>query len=29
MDNLRSTLAVLLDRLERRFGPEAEKLARP
>ncbi|HEX2218604.1 MAG TPA: alanine-zipper protein [Gemmatimonadales bacterium] len=24
--NMRTTLAVLLDRLERRFGPEAEKL---
>jgi hypothetical protein len=24
--HMRSTLAVLLDRLERRFGPEAEKL---
>ncbi|HWB42438.1 MAG TPA: hypothetical protein VG500_14350 [Gemmatimonadales bacterium] len=23
--NMRTTLAVLLDRLERRFGPEAEK----
>jgi chromosome segregation ATPase len=29
MDNMRSTLAVLLDRLERRFGPEAEKATRP
>ena len=29
MDGMRSTLAVLLDRLERRFGPEAEKIARP
>ena len=29
MDNLRSTLAVLLDRLERRFGPEGEKVTRP
>jgi polyhydroxyalkanoate synthesis regulator phasin len=29
IENLRSTMAVLLDRLERRFGPEAEKLARP
>jgi len=28
MDNMRSTLAVLLDRLERPLGPEAEKLAR-
>ena len=27
--NMRTTLAVLLDRLERRFGPEGEKLARP
>jgi hypothetical protein len=27
--NMRSTLAVLLDRLERRFGPEADKVARP
>ena len=27
--HMRSTLAVLLDRLERRFGPEAEKLAQP
>ena len=27
--NMRSTLAVLLDRLERRFGPEGEKVARP
>ena len=27
--NMRSTLAVLLDRLERRFGPESEKIARP
>jgi hypothetical protein len=26
---MRSTLAVLLDRLERRFGPEPEKTARP
>ena len=26
--NMRSTLAVLLDRLERRFGPEAERPAR-
>ena len=24
--HMRTTLAVLLDRLERRFGPEAEKL---
>lgn len=24
--HMRATLAVLLDRLERRFGPEAEKL---
>ncbi|MGH7580451.1 MAG: hypothetical protein ACREM9_09795 [Gemmatimonadales bacterium] len=24
--NMRTTLAVLLDRLERRFGPEGEKL---
>ena len=29
MDNMRSTLAVLLDRLERRFGPEGEKVSRP
>ncbi len=29
MDNMRSTLAVLLDRLERRFGPDAEKIGRP
>ena len=29
MGNMRSTLAVLLDRLERRFGPDAEKAARP
>jgi chaperonin cofactor prefoldin len=29
MDNLRSTLAVLLDRLERRFGTEGEKVTRP
>ena len=29
MDNMRSTLAVLLDRLERRVGPEAEKATRP
>jgi polyhydroxyalkanoate synthesis regulator phasin len=27
--NIRTTLAVLLDRLERRFGPEGEKIARP
>jgi polyhydroxyalkanoate synthesis regulator phasin len=27
--NMRTTLAVLLDRLERRFGPEGEKVARP
>jgi hypothetical protein len=27
--HMRSTLAVLLDRLERRFGPEAEKLGQP
>jgi polyhydroxyalkanoate synthesis regulator phasin len=27
--SMRSTLAVLLDRLERRFGPEAEKSTRP
>jgi polyhydroxyalkanoate synthesis regulator phasin len=26
--NMRATLAVLLDRLERRFGPEAEKAGR-
>jgi len=26
---MRSTLAVLLDRLERRFGPDAEKAVRP
>jgi hypothetical protein len=26
---MRATLAVLLDRLERRFGPEAEKLSLP
>jgi hypothetical protein len=26
--HMRATLAVLLDRLERRFGPEAEKLGR-
>jgi polyhydroxyalkanoate synthesis regulator phasin len=26
--NMRSTLAVLLDRLERRFGPETEKTGR-
>lgn len=26
--NMRATLAVLLDRLERRFGPEAEKTSR-
>ena len=26
--NMRTTLAVLLDRLERRFGPEAEKLGK-
>jgi predicted nucleic acid-binding Zn-ribbon protein len=26
--SMRTTLAVLLDRLERRFGPEAEKLGR-
>jgi polyhydroxyalkanoate synthesis regulator phasin len=26
--NMRSTLAVLLDRLERRFGPEPEKAGR-
>jgi polyhydroxyalkanoate synthesis regulator phasin len=26
--NMRATLAVLLDRLERRFGPEAEKTGR-
>lgn len=26
--NMRATLAVLLDRLERRFGPEAEKIGR-
>ncbi len=29
MGSVRSTLAVLLDRLERRFGPETEKLTRP
>jgi chromosome segregation ATPase len=29
MDNMRSTLAVLLDRLERRFGPEVERATRP
>jgi hypothetical protein len=29
MGNMRSTLAVLLDRLERRFGPEGEKAGRP
>ncbi len=27
--HMRTTLAVLLDRLERRFGPEAEKLGQP
>jgi hypothetical protein len=27
--NMRSTLAVLLDRLERRFGPDADKVVRP
>lgn len=27
--DMRSTLAVLLDRLERRFGPETEKTGRP
>jgi polyhydroxyalkanoate synthesis regulator phasin len=27
--NMRSTLAVLLDRLERRFGAETEKTVRP
>ena len=27
--NMHTTLAVLLDRLERRFGPEGEKIARP
>jgi polyhydroxyalkanoate synthesis regulator phasin len=27
--HMRATLAVLLDRLERRFGSEAEKLALP
>ena len=27
--NMRSTLAVLLDRLERRFGPDGEKVVRP
>jgi hypothetical protein len=27
--HMRSTLAVLLDRLERRFGPDGEKVARP
>jgi hypothetical protein len=27
--SMRTTLAVLLDRLERRFGPEGEKVARP
>lgn len=26
--NMRATLAVLLDRLERRFGPEVEKTGR-
>ena len=26
--HMRATLAVLLDRLERRFGPEAEKLGK-
>jgi hypothetical protein len=29
MDNMRTTVAVLLDRLERRFGVEGEKVARP
>ena len=29
MDNMRSTLAVLLDCLERRFGTEGEKVSRP
>jgi hypothetical protein len=27
--NMRTTLAILLDRLERRFGPDGEKIARP
>ena len=27
--SMRTTLAVLLDRLERRFGPDGEKIARP
>ena len=27
--NMRSTLAVLLDRLERRFGPDTERVTRP
>lgn len=27
--SMRSTLAILLDRLERRFGPETETITRP